>query len=65
VQSFEIDSYIQGEKFKQARESQSLTRKSLAQKACCSVLQIEEIEETLKDKHMELNELLQLSMDAE
>ncbi len=45
MQSFEIDLYIQGEKFKQARESQSLSRKSLAQKACCSVLQIEEIEE--------------------
>ena len=45
MQSFEIDSYIQGEKFKQARESQSLSRKSLAQKACCSALQIEEIEE--------------------
>lgn len=45
MQSIEIDLYIIGEKFKQARELQSLSLESLAQKACCSVLQIEQIEQ--------------------
>jgi hypothetical protein len=45
VQSIEIDLYIIGEKFKQARELQSLSLESLAQKACCSVQQIEQIEQ--------------------
>ena len=45
MQSIEIDLYIIGEKFKQARELQSLSLKILAQKACCSVLQIEQIEQ--------------------
>lgn len=45
MQAIEIDLYIIGEKFKQARELQSLSQESLAQKACCSVLQIEQIEQ--------------------
>ena len=45
MQAIEIDLYIIGEKFKQARELQSLSQLNLAQKVCCSVLQIKQIEQ--------------------
>lgn len=45
TQHIDIDSYIIGENFKQQRELQGLGRSLLAQKLCCSVLQIQQIEE--------------------
>jgi hypothetical protein len=41
----DLDSYIIGENFKQQRELQGHSRALLAQKLCCSVLQIQQIEE--------------------
>ena len=45
TQHIDIDSYIIGENFKHQRELQGLSRALLAQKLCCSVLQIQQIEE--------------------
>ncbi|BDW11222.1 hypothetical protein PSHI8_13040 [Polynucleobacter sp. SHI8] len=41
----DIESYIIGENFQQARELQGKSRSSISQKLCCSVLQIQQIEE--------------------
>jgi transcriptional regulator with XRE-family HTH domain len=41
----DIDSYIIGENFIEARESLGMSRAAVAQKLCCSALQIQQIEE--------------------
>jgi transcriptional regulator with XRE-family HTH domain len=45
MQQIDIESYIIGENFQQARELQGKSRSYISQKLCCSELQVQQIEE--------------------